>query len=125
MAFLVVAKVLLGMVLEPLGAVVLVSSTLAPLAYRSGIDPVHFWMMVLVAFELGYLLPPVALNQLLARQVVGEAEIESARREVAHLGWWRRHERWLLPLAVMSAALLIVAFLPLAFPALLALSGTP
>jgi TRAP-type C4-dicarboxylate transport system permease large subunit len=125
MAFLVVAKVLLGMVLEPLGAVVLVSSTLAPLAYRSGIDPVHFWMMVLVAFELGYLLPPVALNQLLARQVVGEAEIEAAEREVAHLGWWRRHERWLLPLAVMSVALLIVAFVPLAFPSLLSLSGAP
>ena len=30
-------------------------------------------MMVLVAFELGYLTPPVAINHLLARQVIGDA----------------------------------------------------
>ena len=34
-------------------------------------------MMVLVAFELGYLTPPVAINHLLARQVIGpEASVE-------------------------------------------------
>jgi len=114
MGFLVVAKVVLGTVMEPLGAIVLVSSTLAPMAYANGIDPVHFWMMVLVAFELGYLLPPVALNQLLTRQVVGEAEIDRSDAEVSSLGFARRHERWILPCAVMSASLLIVAFGPLA-----------
>jgi TRAP-type C4-dicarboxylate transport system permease large subunit len=114
MAFLVVAKVVLGMVMEPLGAIVLVSSTLAPLAYKSGIDPVHFWMMVLVAFELGYLLPPVALNHLITRQVVGEAEMDQSDREVAGLGFYRRNERWLLPMWVMSLSLAIVAFGPLA-----------
>jgi TRAP-type C4-dicarboxylate transport system permease large subunit len=113
MAFLVVVKVLLGMVMEPLGAIILVSSTLAPLAYQNGIHPVNFWMMVLVAFELGYLTPPVALNQLLTRQVVGEAEMERADREVAGLSFYRRHERWILPCAVMSVSLIIVAFGPL------------
>ncbi|MDO9001887.1 MAG: TRAP transporter large permease subunit [Aquabacterium sp.] len=113
MAFLVVVKVLLGMVMEPLGAIILVSSTLAPLAYQNGIHPVNFWMMVLVAFELGYLTPPVALNQLLTRQVVGEAEMERSDREVAGLSFYRRHERWILPFAVMSVSLVIVAFGPL------------
>jgi TRAP-type C4-dicarboxylate transport system permease large subunit len=114
MAFLVVAKVVLGMVMEPIGAIVLVSSTLAPLAYNNGIDPVHFWMMVLVAFELGYLLPPVALNHLITRQVVGEAEMDKSDAEVSGMGFYRRNERWLLPLWVMSLALGIVAFGPLA-----------
>lgn len=113
MGFLVLAKVVLGTVMEPLGAIVLVSATLAPLAYANGINPVHFWMMVLVAFELGYLLPPIALNQLLTRQVVGEAEIDRADAEVSAQGFARRHERWLLPCAVMSVSLLIVAFGPL------------
>jgi TRAP-type C4-dicarboxylate transport system permease large subunit len=113
MGFLVVAKVLLGMVMEPLGAVLLVSSTLAPMAYANGIAPVHFWMMVLVAFELGYLLPPVALNQLLTRQVVGEAEIDRADHEVAGQSFYRRYERWILPCVVMGLALAIVAFGPL------------
>lgn len=113
MGFLVVAKVILGMVMEPLGAIVLVSSTLAPMAYANGIEPVHFWMMVLVAFELGYLLPPVALNQLLTRQVVGEAEIDKSDAEVAGLSFYRRYERWILPCLVMSISLAIVAFGPL------------
>lgn len=114
MGFLVIVKVLLGMVMEPLGAIILVSSTLAPMAYQNGIHPVNFWMMVLVAFELGYLLPPVALNQLLTRQVVGEAEIDLSDREVAGRSFYRRYERWILPCAVMSISLLIVAFGPLA-----------
>lgn len=115
MTFLVVVKVLLGMVMDPFGAVILVSSTLAPIAYHNGIDPVHFWMMVLVAFELGYLLPPVALNQLLARQVIGEVEIDKADAEVKHLGFYRRYERWNLPVIVMTIGMLIVAYLPLFF----------
>jgi TRAP-type C4-dicarboxylate transport system permease large subunit len=125
MAFLVVTKVLLGMIMDPFGAVVLVSGTLAPIAYANNIDPVHFWMMVLVAFELGYLLPPVAINQLLTRQVIGEEEVSTADAEVRHLGFYRRYERWILPLVVMSIGLVIVAFGPLAvhdFPQLAFLS---
>ncbi len=115
MTFLVIVKVLLGMVMDPFGAVILVSGTLAPIAYHNGIDPVHFWMMVLVAFELGYLLPPVALNQLLTRQVIGEADILKADAEVKHLAFYRRYERWNLPVIVMTIGMLIVAYGPLFF----------
>jgi len=113
MTFLMISKVILGMIMDPFGAVILVSATLAPIAYNSGIDPVHFWMMVLVAFELGYLLPPVALNQLLLRQVVGEEEVNIATNEVKHLRFFRRHERWILPIIVLTLGLLIVAYGPL------------
>ena len=121
MLFLVAVMVFLGMVMDPFGAAVLVSGTLAPVAYANGIDPLHFWMMVLVAFELGYLTPPVALNQLLTRQVIGEEEVSGADAEVRHLGFFRRYERWILPLIVMSVGLSLVAFGPLAvqdFPVL-------
>jgi TRAP-type C4-dicarboxylate transport system permease large subunit len=107
--------VALGLVLEPLGAVLLVSGTLAPIAYQSGMAPIHFWMMVLVAFELGYLLPPVALNQLLARQAVGDVALAEADALATRPGasLWQQHERWLLPAGVMLVALLLVAFVPL------------
>ncbi|RJS91203.1 TRAP transporter large permease subunit [Salinisphaera sp. Q1T1-3] len=118
-AALVVMLVIIGMIMDPYGAIILVSATLAPVAYDNGVNPVHFWMMVLVAFELGYLSPPVALNQLLTRQVVGESEVAAARAEVADdPSFWRRHEAMLLPIAVMSTALLLVAFAPLVFVAL-------
>lgn len=114
MGFLMIVLVFVGMVMDPFGAVILVSGTLAPIAYNNGIDPVHFWMVVLVAFELGYLSPPVALNQLLTRQVVGEAEIDSADAEVRHLGFYHRYERWILPVVVMAIGMVVVCFVPLA-----------
>ncbi|MFY9180446.1 MAG: TRAP transporter large permease subunit [Venatoribacter sp.] len=110
---LVVVLVLIGMFMDPYGAVILVSATIASIAYKNGIDPVHFWMVTLVAFELGYLSPPVALNHLLTRQVVGEEEVRLANEESAGLSFWYRHEKILLPLVTMLTALLIVAFVPL------------
>ncbi len=112
MGLLVLILVVIGMVMDPYGAVILVSATIASIAYDSGIHPVHFWMVTLVAFELGYLSPPVALNHLLTRQVVGEKEVALASQE-GH-NFWYRYEKFLLPLTVMGIALIIVAFLPLA-----------
>lgn len=110
MFVLVVVMILVGMALDALGAVILVSVTIAPLAYKNGIDPVHFWMMGLVAFELGYLHPPVGLNILLARQVIGkEAEVE---RFPVEGGFFERYEHVIVPCLVMAAALVIVAFVP-------------
>jgi TRAP-type C4-dicarboxylate transport system permease large subunit len=108
MTALVGLMVLIGMTMDALGAVVLVSVTLAKVAYDNGIDPTHFWMMVLVAFELGYLTPPVALNHLLAKQVIGaEANLDDD-----DLGFWDDNEHLWLPMLVMGVALLIVAYVP-------------
>ncbi len=109
MGVLVFIMVLVGMTMDAMGAVILVSVTVADIAYRNGIDPVHFWMMVLVAFELGYLTPPVALNHLLTRQVVGDAADVVAQPGDS---FWTRHEHILLPMVVMGLALVIVAFVP-------------
>ena len=114
-SILLVLLVFVGMIMDPFGAVILVSATVAPIAYKNGIDPVHFWMIVLTAFELGYLSPPVALNQLLTRQVVGEKEMDEADAEVRHLSFYWRYERWILPLLVMVPALILVAYVPLFF----------
>jgi TRAP-type C4-dicarboxylate transport system permease large subunit len=114
MGLLVFLLVIIGMTMDPYGAVILVSATLAEVAYSAGIDPAHFWMVVLVAFELGYLTPPVALNHLLTRQVVGADEVDRAIAETEG-SFWMRHERILLPITVMGTALILVAFVPLLF----------
>ncbi len=103
--------VFIGMIMDPFGALILVSGIVAPVAYQQGIEPIHFWMTCLVAFELGYLTPPVSLNHLLTKQVVGSQEVELALEE-GH-NFYYRHERILLPLLVMSTTLMIVAFGPL------------
>lgn len=111
MTILVLTMVVIGMFMDPYGAVILVNATIAQVAFNNGITPLHFWMISLVAFELGYLTPPVALNHLLTRQVVGDDEVESAR--LTEGTFYRRHEKILLPVAVMGTALLAVAYLPL------------
>ena len=111
MITMVVTMVIIGMIMDPYGAVILVNATIAQVAFNNGIDPLHFWMITLVAFELGYLTPPVALNHLLTRQVVGDDEVESAKLSTG--SFFRRYEKFLLPIATMLTALLIVSFLPL------------
>jgi len=115
MGILLIALIIIGMCMDPFGAVVLVSGTIAQVAYQNGIEPIHFWMITLVAFELGYLSPPVAVNHLLTRQVVGEKEVELANQEVIGKPFWFRHEKILLPLTVMGVSLLLVAFIPLIY----------
>ncbi|MEC7376546.1 MAG: TRAP transporter large permease subunit, partial [Pseudomonadota bacterium] len=113
MLLMVVILVVLGMIMDAFGAVILVTATVATIAYASGIHPVHFWMVTLVAFELGYLSPPVALNHLLTRQVVGEAEVLAAQQETGT--FYQRHERIIMPLIAMGISLVLVAFVPLLF----------
>lgn len=113
MLLMVVILVILGMIMDAFGAVILVTATVATIAYSSGIHPVHFWMVTLVAFELGYLSPPVALNHLLTRQVVGEAEVLAAQEEGGT--FYQRHERIIMPLIAMGISLVLVAFVPLMF----------
>jgi len=113
MAIMLLFLVIIGMIMDPFGALILVSGTIAPIAYSQGIEPVHFWMTSLVAFELGYLSPPVSLNHLLTRQVVGDKEVSLASAEGDT--FYYRHEKILLPLLVMSTTLMIVAFGPFLF----------
>ncbi|MFC3902143.1 TRAP-type C4-dicarboxylate transport system, large permease component [Acinetobacter marinus] len=112
LTMLAILMVFVGMVMDPFGAVILISATVAPVAYQYGIHPIHFWMIALISFELGYVSPPVALNQLLARQSIGDAEVAEADAEVRHMSFYYRFERWLLPLMVMFPAMLIVTFMP-------------
>lgn len=111
MAFLVMFLVMIGMIMDPFGALILVTGTIAPVAYAQGINPIHFWMTCLMAFELGYLTPPVSLNHLLTRQVVGDEEVVLAQQVEGN--FYYRHERIILPLMVMGTTLIIVAFGPL------------
>lgn len=115
--FIAMLLALIGMCTDPFGAVILVAATIAPVAYENGIHPIHFWMIVLVAFELGYVTPPVALNHLLTRLSVGDEEVASADREAKekYTSFYYRYERWLLPIMVLFPALMIVTFAPYIF----------
>ncbi len=114
LAFIALLLAIIGMTTDPFGAVILVAATIAPVAYENGIHPIHFWMIVLVAFEFGYVTPPVALNHLLTRLSVGDDEVSAADAEAKQMytSFYYRYERWLLPMMVLFPALLIVTYAP-------------
>ena len=110
MAVILVMLTLIGMFMDPFAAVILVSATISQAAFQVGVDPLHFWLVCLVSFELGYLTPPVALNHLLTRQVVGEREVLAIERTGS---FWFRYERLVLPFTVMFISLVLVGYMPL------------
>jgi TRAP-type C4-dicarboxylate transport system permease large subunit len=112
MTVVMCAMILVGMFMDPYGAIIVVNATIFQIAKKNGLDPLHFWMMSLMCFELGYLTPPIALNHLLARQVIGYDEVASAK--LTEGSFWRRYEKFLLPICVILPSLLLVAYLPLA-----------
>ena len=87
LAFLIAALVGIGTLMDPYGAVVLVTGTVAQIAYKNGINPIHFWMMALVAFELGYLSPPVALKSIVDKaSELGKKRLPRRRWKVMAFG---------------------------------------
>lgn len=117
LAFIAILLAIIGMTTDPFGAVILVAATIAPVAYENGIHPIHFWMIVLVAFELGYVSPPVALNHLLTRMSVGDEEVRAADAEAKqkYTTFYYRYERWILPIMVLFPSLVLVTYGPYIF----------
>jgi TRAP-type C4-dicarboxylate transport system permease large subunit len=114
LGFMAILLAIIGMCTDPFGAVILVAATIAPVAYENGVHPIHFWMIVLVAFEFGYVTPPVALNHLLTRLSVGDEEVAAADAEAKakYTSFYYRYERWLLPMLVLFSSLVIVTYFP-------------
>ena len=63
--FLVLINLLLlalGMVLEGVGTILIVTPIVAPLLEPLGIDPLHFAVIMVVNIEIGLLHPPLGMN---------------------------------------------------------------
>ncbi|RHX90952.1 TRAP transporter large permease subunit [Leptospira stimsonii] len=113
MIILTFVLVIIGMLMDPYGAVILVSVTLYPIAKANGIHPLNFWMTALVSFELGYLTPPVALNHLLTKHVV--REYLEKEPNLHHESFLSRYERVIVPIIVLFLTLIVTAFGPLLY----------
>ncbi|UFN47364.1 TRAP transporter large permease [Roseomonas sp. OT10] len=86
---LVVNLVLLavGMILEPLPALVMFVPTLLPIQAQLGLDPVHFAMVVIMNLMIGMLHPPIGLL-IFVTSAVGRVPIWPVAMEaLPFLGW--------------------------------------
>jgi C4-dicarboxylate transporter DctM subunit len=101
-SFLIVINIVLlmvGCVLDPTSAILVLTPLLLPLAKLVGIDPIHFGIVMSMNIAIGMFLPPFGLNIMVSRSVLG-VPLETIYRGV-------------LPFAVVQIiALLIVTYWP-------------
>lgn len=101
----------LGMVLEPLGIVLLTLPLTIPVAEAQGLDLVWFGVLVVKLLEMGLVTPPIGLNAFVIHGVAGRD---------APLGAIFRGAAWfLLADAAVVALLLAAPALALALPAVM------
>ena len=94
-----VVLLVVGMVLEPLTAILVLVPMLQPLVRTFGLDPVHFGIVVILALMIGLLTPPVGLVLYVLHTVSG-VSIKTAIQGTLP---------FLLPLIL---ALLLIAYVP-------------
>lgn len=69
----------IGCLMDIGSAILVLAPLLTPLAAASGVDPVHFGVIMVVNLEIGYLTPPLGLNLIVAMGVFGEEFWEICR----------------------------------------------
>ena len=60
-----------GTVLESLPNTIILAPILAPIAYNSGVDPIHFAVIFLIGDAIGFITPPYGLNLYVASGMTG------------------------------------------------------
>jgi tripartite ATP-independent transporter DctM subunit len=94
-----VALLLIGMLLEPVAALLILVPVLLPVAHQFGIDPLHLGIVMILNLVIGLLSPPVGLVLYVLASVTGSSIQEVMRGTLP----------FLIPLAI---TLLIVTFIP-------------
>jgi C4-dicarboxylate transporter DctM subunit len=66
-----VVLLLVGSVLEPPAAILVLTPLLTPIVYKAGVDPLHFGIIVTVNLAIGMFLPPFGLNLFASHALFG------------------------------------------------------
>ncbi|GGB32620.1 C4-dicarboxylate ABC transporter substrate-binding protein [Oceanisphaera marina] len=89
----------IGIFMEALAAIVILTPILLPLVIAVGVDPVHFGVMMVMNLAIGFVTPPVGVNLFVASGIANVS-----------IGGLARHI-WVY-LLVMIAVLLLVTYIP-------------
>jgi C4-dicarboxylate transporter, DctM subunit len=88
-----------GALMDESSAIIILSPLLAPIGASYGYDPVHFAMIIIVNLQLGYVMPPVAINLIIAASVFKQSFLTACRAVVPFI-------------IIMLAVLVIVIIFP-------------
>ncbi|MFH1539551.1 MAG: TRAP transporter large permease subunit [bacterium] len=99
LVFVNVFLLLLGCIMDILSAIFITVPLLLPAAVALGIDPVHFGIVFIVNFEIGYLTPPIGINLFTSSAVFRKQILEVSRSVLPFL-------------ALLLLALVLVTYFP-------------
>ncbi|MCG1008961.1 TRAP transporter large permease subunit [Salinicoccus sp. ID82-1] len=90
---------IVGMFIDTISALVVLTPILLPVVTAVGVDPIHFGIILVVALAIGFVTPPLGVNLFVASSV-GKVQIEKTTVAVIPF------------ITVMILCLLIIAFIP-------------
>ncbi len=79
-AIIVVLLLVVGCLLEPIAAILVIMPILYPIGQELGFDPVHFGVFVVCTLSVGFITPPIGINLFAAAAVSGEPFLRIATR---------------------------------------------
>jgi C4-dicarboxylate transporter DctM subunit len=88
-----------GALMDEGSAIIILSPLLAPIGASYGYDPVHFAIIVIVNLQMGYVVPPVAINLIIASTVFKQSFLTACRAVVPFI-------------CIMLVVLLVVILFP-------------
>ena len=71
LALIIVFFLIIGMVLELVAAILIITPVLMPSAAQFGVDPIHFGMIIILGMAIGFVTPPIGLNLYVASSITG------------------------------------------------------
>ncbi|MBC2723722.1 TRAP transporter large permease subunit [Desulfosporosinus sp.] len=95
----IVLLLVIGVFMEALAAIVILTPILLPIVTQVGVDPIHFGIVMVVALSIGFITPPVGVNLFVA---CGVAKLKIADISKAVVPF----------VIVMVIALLFITFIP-------------
>ena len=71
---------IMGCILEPIAAILVIMPILLPIGMELGFDPVHFGVFVVSTLSVGFITPPVGINLFAASAVSGQPFLDIASK---------------------------------------------
>lgn len=81
-ALIIIVLLIVGCILEPIAAILVVMPILLPIGLQLGFDPVHFGLFVVCTLSVGFITPPIGINLFAASAVSEEPFLRIAVRAI-------------------------------------------
>ena len=94
-----VMLLVVGMVMETLAAIIVLTPILLPLITQYNVDPIHFGLIMTVNLAIGFITPPVGSNLYIASGLTGLSVVKIV-------------QGLMVPLCLLLIGLLVITFWP-------------